>query len=105
MLVSSISPDYSTFPNLDVQPTISSDVQSVHPDHATVSTSFLTIAATSSHAAGTCSIHTLFTNSALPGHSISTVNFPCLYGLSIPTTPQHSDLTYRFYKGIRLRSQ
>ena len=102
MLVSSISPVYSTVPNFDVQPTFSSDVQSIHSDNATFATSFITIAATSSHTIGTCSIYTLLTNSAVPGHPLSTVNFPCFCRLSIPTTPQHSDLTYRFYEGIRL---
>ena len=102
MLVSSISPVYSTVPNFDVQPTFSSDVQSIHSDNATFATSFITIAAASSHTIGTCSIYTLLTNSAVPGHPLSTVNFPCFCRLSIPTTPKHSVLTYRSYQGIRL---
>ena len=102
MLVSSISSVYSTVPNFDVQPTFSSDVQSIHPANATVATSFITIAAASPYTIGTRSIYTLLTNSAVPGHSLSTVNFPCFCRLSIPTTPQHSNLTYRFYTGIRI---
>ena len=102
MLVSSISPLHSTFPNLDVQPTISSDVQPVHPDDAHVPTSLLTVTATSSYTFGTGSVHTLLTNSALPGHSIATVNFTGIYGSPIPTTSQHSNLTYWLYQGIWL---
>ena len=102
MLVSSISSVYSTVPNLDVQPTFSNDVQSIHPANATVATSFLTIAAASPYTIDTRSVDTLFTNSTMPGHSLSTIQFPCFCRLSIPTTPQHSNLTYWFYKGIRL---
>ena len=102
MLVSPISSVDSTIPNIDVQPTFPSDVQSIHSDNATFATSFITIAAASSHTIGTRSIYTLLTNSAVPGHPLSTVNFPCFCRLSIPTTPQHSNLTYRFYTGIRI---
>ena len=102
MLVSSISPVYSTVPNLDVQPTFSGDVQPIHSAIATFATSFITTTAASSHTSGTRSIHTLLTNSTVSGHPISTVNFPCFDRLSNSTTPQHSNLTSRIYTGIRL---
>ena len=97
MLVSSISSIYSTVSNFDVQPTCPSDVQSIHSANPTVTTSFITIAAASPYTIDTSSVHTLLTNSTVPGHSLSTIQFPCFCRLSIPTTPQPSNLTYRCY--------
>ena len=102
MLFSSISPFHSTISDLYVQPTISSDVQSLHSYDANASPFQFPVTATSSDAIGTCTVHTLFPNSTMSGHSLTTVDLTCIHGPCFPTTPQHPSITYRFYQGIWL---
>ena len=102
MLLSSISSFHSTISDLYVQPTLTNDVQSLHSYDASTSTSKFSVAATSSDAIGTCTVHTLFPNSTMSGHSFTTVDFTCIHRPCITTTPKHSGLTYRLYQGIRL---
>ena len=102
MLLSSISSFHSTISDLYVQPTLTNDVQSLHSYDASTSTSKFSVAATSSDATGTCTVHTLFPNSTMSGHSLTTVDLTCIHGPCFPTTPQHPSITHRFYQGIWL---
>ena len=102
MLFPSISSVYSTLSDLHVQPALTNDVQSLHSDDASAPTSMFTVTATSSDAIGTCTVHTMFSYSTLSGHSFTTIHFTCIHGPSLPTTPQHSSSTHRFYQGIWL---
>ena len=102
MLLSSISPFHSTVSNLNVQPTLTSDVQSIHPYDASTATSKLSVTATSSNAIGTCTVYTMFPNSTMSCHSFTTVDFTCIHEPGFPTTPKHPSITYRFYQGIWL---
>ena len=102
MLFSSISPFHSTISDLYVQPTISSDVQSLHSYDANASPCQFPVTATSSDATGTCTVRTLFPNPTMSGHSFTTVVLTCIHGPCIRTTTKPSGLTYRLYQGIRL---
>ena len=105
MLFSSISSFHSTFSNLDVQPTISSDVQSVHLYDATVPTSSFTVTATTSNTTGTSTVHTVLPYSAMPDYSLATVILSSIYGPCFTTTSTHSGFTHWLYQGVWIRSQ
>ena len=105
MFFSSISSFHPIFSSFHVQSTIPNDVQSLHSYDAVASSSMLSVTATSSVAIGTCTVHTLFPNSTMPGHSFTTVDFTYIHGPSLTTTTQHPIITYRFCEGIWFRPQ
>ena len=92
----------STLTDIHVQPTFTDDVQPLHPDDVSLAISKFSASTTTSNSASTCPIHTVFSHSTLPRHSITTVDFTSIHRSSFATSTKHSSSSYRLYQRIRL---